>query len=86
MPARAKPRKRTATSKLSPRQAGRLVQILLDQLHGSVVLTQLLALNLEVAAKIERGQPVTAPGTPKNYPDPKKLVTEDCIRPVEASA
>ena len=46
------------------------------------LLTQLLALNLEVAAKIEKGEPVTAPGVPKNYPDPKKLVTEDCIRPV----
>ena len=28
----------------------------------------------------------TAPGGPKNYPDAKKLVTEDCIKPVEASA
>jgi hypothetical protein len=25
--------------------------------------------------------PVPAPGVPKNYPDAKKLVTEDCIRP-----
>jgi hypothetical protein len=25
---------------------------------------------------------VTAPGVPKNYPDAKKLVTEDCIRPI----
>jgi len=24
---------------------------------------------------------VTAPGVPKNYPDAKKLVTEDCIEP-----
>ena len=46
------------------------------------LLAQLLALNLAVAAKIEKGEPVTAPGVPKNYPDPKKLVTEDCIRPV----
>ncbi len=45
------------------------------------LLAQLLALNLEVAARIERGEPVTAPGVPKNHPDPKKLVTEDCIRP-----
>jgi hypothetical protein len=35
-----------------------------------------------VAAKIENGSPVTAPGVPENYPDAKKLVTEDCIRPV----
>ena len=45
------------------------------------LLAQLLALNLEVFAKIERGESVTAPGVPKNFPDAKKLVTEDCIRP-----
>jgi hypothetical protein len=45
------------------------------------LLAQLLALNQAVAAKIESGEPVTAPGVPKNYPDPKKLVTEDCIKP-----
>jgi hypothetical protein len=45
------------------------------------LLAQLLALDQEVAAKIEKGEPVTAPGVPKNYPDAKKLVTEDCIRP-----
>lgn len=46
------------------------------------LLAQLLALNREVAAKIEKGEPVTAPGVPKVYPDAKKLVTEDCIKPV----
>jgi PPIC-type PPIASE domain/MmeI, target recognition domain len=45
------------------------------------LLAQLLALNLEVAAKIEKGEPVIAPGIPKNYPEPKNLVTEDCIKP-----
>jgi hypothetical protein len=45
------------------------------------LLAQLLALNQEVATKIERGEPVTAPGVPPNYSDPKKLVTEDCIQP-----
>jgi hypothetical protein len=25
--------------------------------------------------------PHTAPGVPKTYPDAKKLVTEDCIKP-----
>jgi len=45
------------------------------------LLAQLLALNQEVAAKIEKGEPVMPPGVPKNYPDAKKLVTEDCIRP-----
>jgi len=45
------------------------------------LLAQLLALNQQVAAKIEKGEPVTAPGVPQNYPDPMELVTEDCIRP-----
>jgi len=36
------------------------------------LLAQLLALNHEVAAKIEQGAPVTAPpGVPKTYPDAK---------------
>ena len=45
------------------------------------LLAQLLALNQEVATKIERGKPVTAPGVPPGYPAPAQLVTEDCIRP-----
>lgn len=45
------------------------------------LLAQLLALNQELAAKIETGEPVMPPGVPKNYPDAKKLVTADCIRP-----
>jgi hypothetical protein len=45
------------------------------------LLAQLLALNLAVAARIERGEPVTAPGIPTGYPSPEKLVTEDCIKP-----
>jgi hypothetical protein len=45
------------------------------------LLAQLLALNLEVADKIEREEPVTAPGVPANYPDARKLVTDDCIHP-----
>ena len=48
------------------------------------LLAQLLALNQQVAAKIEKGEPVTAPGVPQNYPDAKKLVTEDCIKPATA--
>jgi hypothetical protein len=44
------------------------------------LLAQLLALNQQVAAKIEKGSPVTAPGVPKNHPAAKKLVTDDCIR------
>ena len=45
------------------------------------LLAQLLALNLEVAAKIEAGQPVTAPGIPPGFPNAAKLVTTDCIQP-----
>jgi hypothetical protein len=45
------------------------------------LLAQLLALNQQVAARIEQGLPVTAPGVPKLYPDPQQLVTEDCIKP-----
>jgi hypothetical protein len=45
------------------------------------LLAQLLALNQAVADKIEKGESVTAPGMPKNYPDANKLLTEDCIKP-----
>ncbi|OPZ25786.1 MAG: hypothetical protein BWZ02_02301 [Lentisphaerae bacterium ADurb.BinA184] len=45
------------------------------------LLAQLLALNLEVAARLERGEPVTAPGLPPGFPDPARLVTSDCIQP-----
>ena len=44
------------------------------------LLAQLLALNLEVARREEAGEPVTAPGIPPGYPEPARLVTEDCIR------
>lgn len=44
-------------------------------------LTQLLALNQEVAAKNERDVPVTSPGVLQDYPDTKKLMTKDCIDP-----
>lgn len=46
------------------------------------LLAQLLALNQLVAAQIEKGEPVTAPGVPSGYPHPEKLETEDCIKPV----
>ena len=45
------------------------------------LLAQLLDLNLDVAKRIERGEPVTAPGIPPGYPKPDELVTDDCIRP-----
>ncbi len=44
------------------------------------LLAQLLALNLEVARREHGGEAVTAPGIPPGYPDPARLVTEDCIR------
>ena len=47
------------------------------------ILHQLLDLNLEVAARIDRGEPVTAPGIPPDFPNPKSLITEDCIRPAK---
>ena len=47
----------------------------------SVLMTQLLELNLAVADRIAAGEPVTPPGLPPNYPDLARLVTEDCIRP-----
>src|ERR1019366_10647101 len=45
------------------------------------LLAQLLALNLGVAGNIERGEPVTAPGIPANFPNRETLISEDCIRP-----
>lgn len=48
-------------------------------------LIQFLALNLEVAAEIEKGETVTALGVPKNYPDPRNLVTSDCIMPPQTA-
>jgi hypothetical protein len=44
-------------------------------------LAQLLKLNLDVAARIATGQPVTSPGIPPGYPHPDSLITDDCIRP-----
>ena len=41
------------------------------------LLAQRLALNQQVAATIERGEPVTAPG----LPNPGSFITEDCIQP-----
>jgi hypothetical protein len=45
------------------------------------LLAQLLALNQHVAAKIDKGETVAAPGVPKHYKNVEKLVTEDCITP-----
>jgi hypothetical protein len=45
------------------------------------LLGQLLDLNLDVAQSIQRGESVTAPGVPPDFPNPDDLVTDDCIRP-----
>ncbi len=45
------------------------------------ILAFLLKLNLELADKEAKGEPITPPGLPSIYPDAKKLVTEDCIKP-----
>jgi hypothetical protein len=45
------------------------------------LLKQLLDLNLAVAARIDKGEPVAAPGVPPSYADPADLITDDCIRP-----
>lgn len=45
------------------------------------LLAQLLELNLTVSAAEKSGKTVTAPGVPPSYGDPKKLITEDCIKP-----
>ncbi|MEO6183422.1 MAG: hypothetical protein ABIP71_10035, partial [Verrucomicrobiota bacterium] len=49
------------------------------------LLAQLLTLNQHVAERIEKGEPVTAPGVPKNYLTAEKFVTGDCIRPATAN-
>ena len=45
------------------------------------LLAQLLALNQQVAAQIEHGEPVTAPGLPPGLPNPADFITSDCIQP-----
>jgi SAM-dependent methyltransferase len=44
------------------------------------LLAQLLELNLDVAQRIHAGKGVTPPGMPPSYPNPAKLVTDDCVR------
>jgi len=41
----------------------------------------LLELNLAVADDIDAGRQVIPPGVPPTFPDPKRLITDDCIRP-----
>ena len=44
------------------------------------LLAQLLELNLSMAARIEAGEPVAAPGVPPSYPNPERLISDDCVR------
>jgi hypothetical protein len=46
------------------------------------LLAQLLALNLAVAQRIEKGEPITPPGIPASFPKPETLISDDCIRPL----
>ena len=45
------------------------------------LLAQLLALNLEVAQRIEKGEPVTPPGIPASFPKLETLISDDRLRP-----
>jgi hypothetical protein len=45
------------------------------------LLAQLLALNLAVSQRMEKGELVTPPGIPANFPKPEGLISDDCIRP-----
>ncbi len=45
------------------------------------LLAELLALNRAVAARIERGEPITASGVPPNSPESQSVVTRVCIWP-----
>jgi hypothetical protein len=45
------------------------------------LLAQLLELNLAVAQRLEKAEPVTPPGIPATFPNPENLVSEDCISP-----
>ena len=43
-------------------------------------MAQLLDLNLSVAPRLEKGEPVTPPGIPATFPNPETLISSDCIR------
>jgi len=55
-------------------------QFPLKQRENIRQVTFLLKLNLELADQETKGEAITPPGLPQNYPDAKKLVTEDCIK------
>jgi hypothetical protein len=45
------------------------------------LLAQLLELNLAVAQRLERAEPVTSPSIPATFPKPETFVSQACIRP-----
>jgi hypothetical protein len=45
------------------------------------LLTQLLELNLAIAQRLEKSEPVTSPGMPAMFPKPETLISNDCICP-----
>ena len=45
------------------------------------LLAQLLELNLCVAQRLEKAEPVAPPGIPAIFPTPDTLISDDCIRP-----
>jgi len=47
------------------------------------ILAFLLKLNLELAAQEAAGEKITPPGLPEFFPNPKELVTADCIQPAD---
>jgi hypothetical protein len=48
--------------------------------ESSSILSQLLELNLAVAAKEENGSPVQAPGWPEHVKGKEKFITDDCVK------
>jgi hypothetical protein len=46
------------------------------------ILAFLLKLNLELADKEKKGDPVTPPGLPPTVEKPEEFLTEDCVQPV----
>jgi hypothetical protein len=46
------------------------------------LLAQLLELNLSVAQRLAKTEPVTPPGIPATFPNPETLISDDCIRPL----
>jgi hypothetical protein len=46
------------------------------------LLAQLFELNLAVAQRLEKAEPVTPPGIPASFPNPETLISDDCIRPL----